>query len=158
MDLTIIEQELGEPVSASFPAMSRGYGKKITARSSGAAIGGLVGFAAAKMLEKKLSKDTDGDNAPAGLEGEVIVALTPNWLAICEHRRGILKSSVGELRAKVARGEIASCRIEPKKLGFSPITIETAESTVYELEVAMAHKGKAQKVVAALGAPGRAAA
>ena len=52
----------------------------------------------------------------------------------------------------------AACRIEPKKFGFSPITIETADGTSYELEVAMAHKGKAQKVVEALAAPGQAAA
>jgi len=162
MDLTAIEQELGEPVSAqrwaSFPAMSKGYGKKITARSSAFAVGGLVGFAAAKVIEKKLSKDTDGENAPAGIAGEVYVALTPNWLAICEHRRGVLKSSVGELRAKIERSQIASCRIEPKKFGFSPLTIGTADGTSYELEVAMAHKGKAQKLVESLGAPGQAAA
>jgi hypothetical protein len=158
MDLKTIEQQLGEPVSASFPAMSKGYGKRITARSSGAALGGLVGFAAAKVLEKKLAKDTDGEHAPAGVEGEVVVALSPNWLAICEHRRGVLKSSVGELRAKIERAQITACRLEPKKLGFSPLTLETTDGTTYELEVAMAHKGKAQKVVEALGVPWQAAA
>jgi len=158
MDLKAIEQELGEPVSASFPAMSKGYGKKITARTSGFAVGGLVGFAAAQVLEKRLAKESDGEHAPAGIEGEVYVALTSNWLAICEHKRGVLKSSVGEVRAKVARSEIASCRLEAKRFGFSPITIEAADGTVYELEVAMAHKGRAQKVVEAVGVPGRAAA
>ena len=84
------------------------------------------------MLEKKLAKESDG-----------------------EHKRGVLKSSVGELRAKIERSQIASCRIESKRFGFSPLTIETADGTVYELEVAMAHKGKAQKVVEALGAQAR---
>jgi|CXWL01.1.fsa_nt_gi hypothetical protein len=158
MDLKKVEQELGEPVTESFPAMSKGYGKQITARAGMFAVGGLAGFAVGKVIEKRLAKDEDGENAPSGVEGEVYVALTANWLAIYEHKRGILKSSIGELRARIERSQISASRIEPKKFGFSPISIETSDGTVYALEVAMAHKGKAQKVVSAVGAQGRAAA
>jgi hypothetical protein len=159
MDLKKVEQELGEPVTESFPAMSKGYGKQITARAGMFAVGGLAGVAVGKVLEKRLAKDEDGENAPAGVEGEVYVALTANWLAIYEYKRGILKSSIGDLRAKIERAEIAVLTIEPKKmLGFSPISIATSDGTTYALEVAMAHKGKAQKVVSAVGAQGRVAA
>jgi hypothetical protein len=139
--------------------MSKGYGKQITARAGMFAVGGLAGMAVGKVLEKRLAKDEDGENAPASVAGEVYVVLTANWLAIYEHKRGILKSSIGDLREKIERTAIAALTIEPKKmLGFSPISIETSDGTTYALEVAMAHKGKAQKTVIVVGAQVSAAA
>ena len=158
MDLKKIERELGEPVTESFPAMSKGYAKQMVARTSMFAVGGLAGVAAGKLLEHRLKDNQDSRHAPAGVEGDVYVALTANWLAIYEHRRGALKSSIGDLRAKTERTSITGLTIDAKRFGFSPVSIKTRDGAAYGLEVAMAHKGKAQRVVSAVGAPRRAAA
>ena len=65
---------------------------------------------------------------------------------------------LGDLRTKTERTSITGLTIDAKRFGFSPVSIKTRDGAAYGLEVAMAHKGKAQRVVSAVGAPRRAAA
>ena len=149
MDLTAAQDALGGEVVTGCSAMSSGQLKK---RAGLAALGGL----AAVAINNRLQKDKTDESAPGGHVGSIYIALGTDRVAFFEQKNG-LTSSLGRHLVTHGLADFTAVDWKPAKFGISRLGLTTADQS-YEFDVALAQKGKAQRIVDAVREQGRLAA
>jgi hypothetical protein len=133
-------EKLGEPVSMVATVSTKGTGKK-TMLTAG--IGGVVGAAAAAAVSNR------GKSALGEYKGYLVLGLGEKNLGVFKQKTGLLKPSCGDLLESIPLEQIASFKVAGGALTV-PLTIGMADGTELEFEVPRAHKGKAEKLGAAI--------
>ena len=87
------------------------------------------------------------DKAAAEMLGEAVVVSCP----AIPTGLGII-SRVGKLLVEFPRADLQAVTFQPSGMGASDLTFELRDSKRLETQVARVHRGKAEKVAAALGA------
>jgi hypothetical protein len=137
-------EKMGEAVSIVATVSTKGTGKKIMTAGVARQLGGALGGAAAETMGSK--------RAGSGLEGHsgyVVLAIGEKSLGLLKQKTGLLKPSCGDLLETIPLDQVANMELGGGAL-TSPLTIGLADGTEIELEVPRAHKGKVEKVKAAL--------
>ncbi len=133
-------EKLGESVSMVATVSTKGTGKR-TMLTAG--IGGVVGAAAAAAVANR------GKDALGEYKGYVVLGLGEKNLGVFKQKTGLLKPSCGDLLASIPLEEVTSFEVGGGAL-TAPLTIGLTDGSELEFEVPRAHKGKAEKLGAAI--------
>jgi len=138
-------EKLGEQVRMVATVSTKGTGKKIITAGVAGQIGGAIGMAAAGSA---MNKRTPG--GPSGYTGYMVLALGEQSFGMLKQKTGLLKPSCGDLLEKLPLADVRKFEIGSGTLTV-PLTLGLADGSEFELEVPRAHKGKVEKLKAALG-------
>ena len=139
---------LGAPELAGTLVNPRGLTKKMTARTAGAELGGVVGSIAAGGATGGLYDG--GPDVPAfGRVG--YVAISESEIALVRTKTGALKMKVtDEVLARVPRGQLIGAELDEGKL-LSHLTLRFRDGRTWEFDIPKMAKKTAKSVVATLG-------
>jgi hypothetical protein len=139
---------LGAPQVAGTWVTRRGKAKRTMATVAGAEIGGSVGAAVAGITGKGSPQPTP---ETPDFGAFAYLAVSSSNLVLVRAKQGLtgLKMT-GDVVANVPRSDLVSIELGPGKLA-SPLTLMLRDGSQWELEVARAARGGAEKVVAELG-------
>jgi hypothetical protein len=135
---------LGEPVELTGIISPKGQGKRMMTVG---VLGGVAGQLAADKIGNKKAPSLPGGQR----SGYMVVALSPTKLAFFKMKRNLIRSSAGDLLEARPRDTVTRFELGGGAL-TSQLAVEFEDGTNYELEVPRAHKGKAEKIAAALKA------
>ena len=138
---------LGAPELAGTLVNPRGLTKKMTARTAGAELGGVVGSLAASRGSGGLY-DGAPDVPSFGRVG--YVAVSESEIALVKTKSGALKMKVtDEVLARVPRSELLGAELDEGKL-LSHLTLRFRDGKTWEFDVPKMGKKTAKSVIAAL--------
>ena len=139
---------LGAPQIAGAWVNRKGKGKRTMGAVAGAQIGGVVGAAVGAGLRGKGSPQPSTETPEFG--GFGFLAVSETDLVLVKGKQGLMGLKMtDEVVGKVPRSDVASIEIGPGRL-VSPLTITFGNGGQWEVEVARASKGAAERVVAEL--------
>jgi hypothetical protein len=145
-------QVLGSPQLAGVKVNPRGAGRSRGASSVGVGVGGLVGgviSAAASTQADKRKAAYAGESETPKFGRLAYLAVTEGELALIQLKSGMVTVHLGEVIARVPRGEVASAELGG---GVSPsLEITFGGRGGWQLEVPRPSKKHAEEVVQALG-------
>lgn len=141
MDESAAEHSMGEQVIASSPLIPSGLALRVGVLASGG-VGGAAGIISAAGRAEKMRKDT----APGDHEGDLYMTVGRKRVALFEMKRGFLKKSLGKLLVQFDRSELKEVRFKPSRMGVSNLDLELNDGTLYELQAARVHRGKAEEI------------
>jgi hypothetical protein len=141
-------QALGGAEIAGTLVSPKGLTKKMTLRTAGGQVAGMVGDIAAGAMAGKTTKATP-DMPSFGRMG---------YLAASETELALTKTSqlgwkphpIGDALVRVPRSDVQSAALEHGKL-LSQLKLSFADGAIWEFEVPRAHRKTAQQFVTALG-------
>ncbi len=145
MDESSAEHSMGEQVVASSPLIPSGLALRVGVLASGG-VGGAAGIISAAGQAEKMRKDT----APGDHEGDLYMTVGRKRVAIFEMKRGLFKKSLGKLLVQFDRSDLKEVRFKPSRMGASNLDLEMNDGTLYELQAARVHRGKAEKIYSEL--------
>jgi hypothetical protein len=139
---------LGAPQVAGAWVNRRGKAKRGMSTVAGAEIGGVVGSVVGAGLGK-------GSPQPAAETPEfgafAYLAVSAEELALVKGKQGLVGLKMtDDVVARAPRGDLASVDLGQGKVAF-PLTITFTSGSQWDLEVARAHRGAAEGLVAELG-------
>jgi hypothetical protein len=140
---------LGAPQVAGAWVNRRGKAKRTMSTVAGAEIGGAVGAAVSAGISGKGSPQPTAETPAFGAFG--YLAVSANELVVVKGKQGLTKLKMtDEIVARVPRSDLASVELGEGKLA-APLTVTFTDGGQWDLEVARAHRGAAEQVVAELG-------
>ena len=140
-------EAMGEAVSMTTVVSPKGQGKTMMAAGMARQVSGLTGSLGVEQLARSKRTDT-----PGGYKGGyMVLALGETKLGFFEMKRGLLSNKAGQLLEEVARAEVLTFELGGGTL-TSALTVALEDGTSWELEVPRAHKGKTERMAAALRA------
>jgi hypothetical protein len=140
---------LGAPEIVGAWVNRQGKARRTMSTVSGAEIGGVVGSVVGAGISRGGSPPPTAETPAFG--AFAYLALSAGELVLVKGKQGLTKLKMtDEVVARVPRSEVASVDLEPGKLA-SPLTITFSGGGQWQLEVARAHRGAAERVVAELG-------
>jgi hypothetical protein len=137
-------EKLGEQVRMVATVSTKGTGKKIMTAGVAQQLGGALGATAANSIAKKRSP-----GGPGGHSGYMVLALGETNLGMFKQKTGLLKPSCGDLLETIPLDQITKFELGGGAL-TAPLVVGLADGSEFELEVPRAHKGKVEKLRAAL--------
>jgi hypothetical protein len=138
---------LGAPQVAGAWVNRRGKAKRTMSTVAGAEIGGAVGALAAGISGKGSPQPTPETPAFGAV---AYLGLSADELVLVKGKQGLIGLKMtDEVVARVPRSDVVSVDLGQGKVAF-PLTITFGDGGQWELEVARANKGGAEKVVAEL--------
>lgn len=141
-------QALGGAEVAGTCVSPRGLTKKMTFRTAGGQVAGMVGDVAAGAMAGKAGKGTP-DMPDFGRMG--YLAASETELALTKTSQlSFLPRPTGDALVKVPRTELESVTIEDGRL-LSQLTLRFTNGVRWEFEIPRAHRKTAKGLVAALG-------
>jgi hypothetical protein len=125
----------------------RGKAKRGMSTVAGAEIGGVVG----SVVGAGLGKGSPQPTAETPEFGAfAYLAVSAEELALVKGKQGLVGLKMtGDVVARVSRSDVASIDLGEGKIA-APLTISFSDGSQWDLEVARAHKGSAERVVAEL--------
>ena len=133
-------EKLGEKVSMVATASTKGTGKK-TMLTAG--VGGVLGAAAAAAVSNR------GTSGLADYKGYLVLGLGEKNLGVFKQKTGLLKPSCGDLLETIPLDQVAKFELGGGAL-TAPLVLGLKDGSELEFEVPRAHKGKIEKLKAAL--------
>ena len=141
-------QALGGAEIAGTLVSPKGLTKKMTLRTAGGQVAGMVGDVAAGAMAGKAGKATP-DMPSFGRMGYLAASETD--LALTKtSQMGWKPHPIGDALVRVPRSEVESAALEQGKL-LSQLKLSFADGVTWEFEVPRAHRKTAQQFVTALG-------
>ena len=141
-------QALGAAEVAGTVVSPKGMTKKMTLRTAGGQVAGMVGDVAAGAMAGKAGKATP-DMPSFGRMGYLAASETD--LALTKvSQMGWKPHPIGDALVRVPRSEVESAALEPGRL-LSQLRLSFADGVAWEFEVPRAHRKAAQQLVTALG-------
>jgi hypothetical protein len=141
-------QALGGAEVAGTVVSPKGLTKKMTLRTAGGQVGGMVGDLAAGAMAGKTGKAT---RAMPSFGRMGYLAASETDLALTKTSQlGFKPHPIGDALVRVPRSEVASAALEQGKL-LSQLRLSFADGVTWEFEVPRAHRKTAQQLVTALG-------
>lgn len=145
MDESAAVESMGEAVIASCAMIPNGLAWRVGVMAAGGVTGSIVGAAEAA---ERMRKDT----APGDHEGDLYLTVGRQRVAIFEMKRGFLKKSLGTPLVQFDRSALQDVEWKPGRIGASDLNLTLEDGTRFELQAARVNRGKAERVVAELGA------
>jgi hypothetical protein len=141
-------QALGGAEVAGTVVSPKGLTKKMTLRTAGGQVAGMVGDLAAGAMAGKSGKATP-DMPNFGRMG--YLAASDTELALTKTSQlGWKPHPIGDALVRVPRSDVESAALEQGKL-LSQLKLSFADGVIWEFEVPRAHRKTAQQLVTALG-------
>lgn len=137
-------EKLGEQVSVVATVSTKGTGKKIMTAGVAQQLGGALGATAAGSIAGKSMP-----GGPGGHSGYMVLAVGERSLGMFKQKTGLLKPSCGDLLETIPLEQITRFELGGGAL-TAPLVIGLADGSEFALEVPRAHKGKVEKLKAAL--------
>jgi hypothetical protein len=144
---------LGASQLAGVKVNPRGAGKSKAASFSGmygGLVGAGIGAAAGMKAEQSQAQTASGSQTPR-FGRLAFLAVTAQEVALIEVKSKVVTVYLGEVIARVPRGEVASVELSGGGLYSPPLTVTFASGDTWQLEVPKPSKKHAQAVVDALG-------
>ena len=140
---------LGGAEVAGTVVSPRGLTKKMTLRTAGGQVGGMVGELAASAVGEKAK--AGAPDAPPSFGRMGYLAASETDLALTKTSQlGFKPHPIGDALIRVPRSQVESSALERGKL-LSQLKLRFANGATWEFEVPRAHRRTAQDLVTALG-------